>query len=167
MSRRQPRDAAFTEFAAAVAPRLFRSAVLMSGDWHLAQDLVQTTLSQLYVRWGKITRADSPEAYAHGALVKAYLSHKRVRRNSELPSSELGDRATPQHDPAARVIVAEALRILSPLDRAIVVLRYWDDRTVVETALEVGLSSGAVRTRASRALAVLRSELADAKEIDS
>lgn len=150
--------AAFTEFATILTPRLFRTALLMCGDWHLAEDLVQTTLGKMFVAWRKVERADSPEAYARGTLTKTFLSHKRVRRNAELPGIELGvDRAAPI--PPDRLELFDALRTLGPTDRAVVVLRYWNDRTVAETAAEVGISEGAVRTRASRALAVLRVEL--------
>lgn len=149
----------FTAFATAVAPRLFRTALLMCGDWHLAEDLVQTTLAKLFVKWAKVERADVPEAYARGVLTKTFLSHKRVRRNTELPSVDLGaDRAAPE--PPDRLELFEALRTLDALDRAVVVLRYWEDRSVGQTAAEVGLSEGAVRTRASRALSRLRTELA-------
>ncbi len=151
---------AFTEFATVVTPGLFRTALLMCGDWHLAEDLVQTTLAKLYVAWAKVLRANSPGAYARGTLTKVFLSHKRVRRNAELPSVDLGhDRAGPVTPD--RLELFEALRTLQPLDRAVVVLRYWEDRTVGETATEVGLSEGAVRTRASRALGRLRVELSD------
>jgi RNA polymerase sigma-70 factor (sigma-E family) len=149
-------DAAFTEFAAAVTPRLFRSALLMSGDWHLAEDLVQTTLGKLYVAWPKVERAESTDAYAHGTLTKSFLSHKRLRRNAELPAVDLGDQSGSQPDESSRIELLEALRRLDPLDRAVVVLRYWEDRTVADTAHQVGLSDGAVRTRA---LAKLRAEL--------
>ena len=152
-------DAAFTEFAAAVTPRLFRSALLMSGDWHLAEDLVQTTLSKLYIAWPKVEVADSAEAYARGTLTKTFLSHKRLRRSAELPQVDLGDTDAQQTDSAGRLELFEALRRLDPLDRAVVVLRYWEDRTVADTAQQVGLSDGAVRTRASRALARLREDL--------
>lgn len=152
-------DTAFTEFAAAVTPRLFRSALLMSGDWHLAEDLVQTTLGKLYVAWPKVERADSADAYAHGALTKTFLSHKRVRRNAELPHVDLGEAESRHPDASSRLELFEALRQLDPLDRAVVVLRYWEDRTVADTAKQVGLSDGAVRTRASRALAKLRADL--------
>lgn len=148
----------FAEFAVVVTPRLFRTALLMCGDWHLAEDLVQTTLGKLFVSWRKVTSAASPEAYARGTLTKTFLSHKRVRRNAELPSIDLGvDRAAPETPD--RLELFEALRTLDHTDRAVVVLRYWDDRTVAETAHETGLSEGAVRTRASRALARLRVEL--------
>ncbi len=150
--------AAFSEFATVLTPRLFRTALLMCGDWHLAEDLVQTTLGKLFVSWRKVERADSPEAYARGTLTKTFLSHKRVRRNSELPSVDVGlDRAAPES--ADRMELFEALRTLPVLDRAVVVLRYWNDRTVAETAAEVGLTEAAVRTRASRALSRLRTEL--------
>jgi RNA polymerase sigma-70 factor (sigma-E family) len=161
MSRTASREAAFSEFAAAVAPRLFRSALLMCGDWHLAEDLVQTTLGKLYAAWPRVERAQAPEAYARGTLTKTFLSYKRVRRNAETPTVDVGDlaRADPGADAGARLELFAALRTLEPVDRAIVVLRYWEDRSVTETARDVKLSEGAVRTRASRALARLRTEL--------
>lgn len=156
----------FTAFATAMTPRLFRTALLMCGDWHLAEDLVQTTLAKLFVKWSKVERADVPEAYARGVLTKTFLSHKRVRRNAELPSIDLGhDRAAPE--PPDRLELFDALLTLEPLDRAVVVLRYWEDRSVGQTAAEVGLSEGAVRTRASRALARLRTELTDPPAVTS
>lgn len=154
-------DEAFTEFAAVLAPRLFRTALLMCGDWHLAEDLVQTTLAKLYVAWARVEGADSSEAYARGALTKTFLSHVRLRRNSESPTVDLGQGASHSGDMTTRLELFEALRTIAPLDRAVVVLRYWDDRTVAETAHEVGLSEGAVRTRSSRALARLRVVLSD------
>jgi RNA polymerase sigma-70 factor (sigma-E family) len=159
MNRSADREPAFCEFAAAVTPRLFRSALLMCGDWHLAEDLVQTTLGKLYVAWAKVERAEAPEAYARATLTKTFLSYKRVRRNSELPSVDVGDHAQPAPDASMRVELFAALRTLEPIDRAIVVLRYWEDRSVSETARDVRLSEGAVRTRASRALVRLRTQL--------
>ncbi len=162
MTRSTSRDVAFSEFAAATTPRLFRSALLMCGDWHLAEDLVQTTLGKLYAAWPKVERAEAPEAYARGALTKTFLSHKRVRRNAETPTVDLGDAgAEASTDASTRLELFAALRTLEPLDRAVVVLRYWEDRSVSETARDVGLSEGAVRTRSSRALARLRAELSD------
>jgi RNA polymerase sigma-70 factor (sigma-E family) len=161
VSRAASREAAFSEFAAAVAPRLFRSALLMCGDWHLAEDLVQTTLGKLYVAWPRVERADAPEAYARGTLTKTFLSYKRVRRNAETPTMDVGDlaRVDSGADAGARLELFAALHTLTPVDRAIVVLRYWEDRSVSETARDVKLSEGAVRTRASRALVRLRTEL--------
>jgi RNA polymerase sigma-70 factor (sigma-E family) len=155
----------FTAFATTLTPRLFRTALLMCGDWHLAEDLVQTTLAKLFVKWARVQRADVPEAYARGVLTKTFLSHKRVRRNAELPGIDLGDQQAPETPD--RLELFEALRTLDPLDRAVVVLRYWEDRSVGQTAAEIGLSEGAVRTRASRALVRLRAELSDPPEASS
>lgn len=160
-SRTSEDDTAYTEFATVMAPRLFRTALLMCGDWHLAEDLVQTTLAKMYVGWGKVRRADVPEAYARGTLTKTFLSHQRIRRNAEMPTVDLGDAQAASGLTSERVELFEALRKLEVLDRAVVVLRYWEDRTVADTAAEVGLSEGAVRTRASRALGRLRTELSD------
>src|SRR5262245_55048540 len=122
----------FTAFATAMTPRLFRTALLMCGDWHLAEDLVQTTLAKVFVKWAKVERSDVPEAYVRGVLTKTFLSHKRVRRNAELPSIDLGhDRAAPESPD--RLELFEALRILDRIDRAVIVLRYWEDRSVGQT----------------------------------
>lgn len=155
--------AEFTEFATAVTPRLFRSALLLCGDWQRAEDLVQTTLAKLYVSWGKVHRADSPQAYAHGTLTKTFLSHQRVRRNSETPTDTMSEGFAAASDPALRLDLLAALRLLDQMDRTIVVLRYWEDRSVAETAAQVGLTESAVRTRSSRALAKLRDTLAPSK----
>jgi RNA polymerase sigma factor (sigma-70 family) len=122
---------------------------------------VQTTLGKLYVAWPRVQKADSQEAYARGALTKTFLSHVRARRNSEQPAPDLGVDIAASADVTSRVELFDALRTLDPLDRAIVVLRYWNDRSVDETATEVAISPAAVRTRASRALAKLRTQLAD------
>lgn len=152
----------FTEFASLIAPRLFRSALLLCGDWQLAEDLVQTTLAKLYVAWGKVRKADSQDAYAHGTLTKTFLSHKRVRRNSEMPTEKVVDWFSSARDPDLRMDLFEALSSLDKEDRTIVVLRYWEDRSVSETARQLNITEGAVRTKASRAMAKLRETLAPA-----
>src|SRR5260370_9134511 len=78
----------FGEFAAAQAGQLFRIAYLMCGDWHEAEDLVQTALAKLYVAWGRASRADNVGSYARSVLVNAYLSSRRLRRRGELPVAE-------------------------------------------------------------------------------
>lgn len=153
----------FTEFVHATGPRLHRAAVLMTGDPHLAEDLVQTTYTKLFVAWKKVQRAGNPVGYARTTLTHVFLSHRRVKRNSELPSDDLPDAGT--HDPAIeRLDLLAALRTLPETDRAILVLRYWEGLTVAETATEVGLSEIAVRSRASRAAARIRPLLAETLE---
>ncbi|GAA2427043.1 SigE family RNA polymerase sigma factor [Streptomyces glaucus] len=155
----------FQGFARAVTPRLFRSALLMSGDWHLAEDLVQTALGKVFASWSRVRRADSPDAYAHTVLMRSYISHKRLRRSSEQPVAALPDTADASAaDNALRLTLLAALRELPPRDRAVVVLRYWEDRSVQETASALGMTQSSVRNRSSRALARLRKVIGDGRD---
>ncbi|MEW1696605.1 SigE family RNA polymerase sigma factor [Streptomyces sp. NPDC093249] len=158
---RQSRADEFLEFASARSGHLFRSACLLtSGDTHLAEDLTQETLGRMYVLWGRTARIGNPAAYAQTVLVRTFLSHRRRRSATERPLGELPDRAPDDgQDPALRIALLDALAGLAPKDRAVVVLRYWEDRSVEETADALHVSSAAVRTRSSRALAKLRQRL--------
>ncbi|GAA0615812.1 SigE family RNA polymerase sigma factor [Streptomyces crystallinus] len=158
---RQTRTEEFLEFASGRANHLFRSACLLtSGDTHLAEDLVQETLGRMYALWGRVSRIDNPAAYAQTILVRTFLTHRRRRSADERPLGELPDHAvTTAGDPALRLALLDALARLAPKDRAVVVLRYWEDRSVEETAEAMRVSSAAVRTRSVRALAKLREQL--------
>ncbi|MFJ8310861.1 MULTISPECIES: SigE family RNA polymerase sigma factor [unclassified Streptomyces] len=151
----------FLEFASGRADQLFRSACLLtSGDTHLAEDLVQETLGRMYVLWGRISKVDNPAGYAQTVLVRTFLTHRRRRSATERPLGELPDRAAATgEDPALRVALLDALGQLAPKDRAVIVLRYWEDRSIEETADAMNVSSAAVRTRSVRALAKLRDRL--------
>ncbi|MFF2080767.1 SigE family RNA polymerase sigma factor [Kitasatospora sp. NPDC058162] len=158
--RRAEESAEFESFAHSRGQRLFRTALLLCGDWHLAEDLAQVTLAKLYAAWPKVRRADNQDAYARSTLVRSYLSHRRLRRSGERPAiGELPEGAAPGDDPALRVTLLTALAELPPRDRAVLVLRYWEDRSVEETAGELGLSAGAVRAQSLRALKRLRAVL--------
>jgi RNA polymerase sigma-70 factor (sigma-E family) len=153
---------AYKDFAAVRAGHLFRSACLLTGgDTHLAEDLVQETLGRMYVVWGRERTVDNPAGYAQTVLVRTFLTHQRRRSSQERPAAVLPDRATTDADgdAALRVTLLTALAALAPKDRAVLVLRYWEDRSVEETAAVLRSSSGAVRTRATRALAQLRRRL--------
>ncbi|MFE2041975.1 SigE family RNA polymerase sigma factor [Streptomyces sp. NPDC059477] len=157
----------FQGFARAATPRLFRSALLMSGDWHLSEDLVQTALGKIFSSWSRARRADNLEAYAHTVLMRTYLSHRRLRRSSEHPVAALPELSTATAtapDTALRVTLLAALAELPPRDRAVVVLRYWEDRSVEETASVLGMTRGSVRNRSSRALARLRRTIGDGQD---
>lgn len=158
---RKAQTEAYLEFAAARAGNLFRSACLLAGgDTHLAEDLVQETLGRMYVVWGRMTRVGNPAAYAQTVLVRAFLTHQRRRSSKETPSAELPDRAAgPGDDTTLRLTLLAALSRLSPKDRAVLVLRYWEDRSIEETAAALDATPGAVRTRSTRALGRLRAEL--------
>ncbi|WP_431679265.1 SigE family RNA polymerase sigma factor [Kitasatospora sp. KL5] len=164
------RDEEFLDFAATRSSHLYRSACLLTGgDTHLAEDLVQETLGKMYAVWrpggGRrpgTRRIDNPAAYAQGVLYRLFLTHVRRRSSSERPVGELPDRPGPDRDSSLRLTLIEALADLSPRDRAVLVLRYWEDVSVEETAELLDASPGAVRTQTSRALGRLRLLLGDA-----
>ena len=166
MRRRADTDTEFTEFLAARSGQLYRSAYLLTTSPHSAEDLLQTTLAKSYSAWGRVRRADDPVAYVHGVLIKTFLSERRKRSSSELPVAEPGllgrlDRAATSSDPTDRVALMTALARLAPLDRAVVVLRFWEDRSVAQTAADLDLSEAAVKNRSLRALRTLRELLAE------
>jgi RNA polymerase sigma-70 factor (sigma-E family) len=146
----------FRDFVGARAPSLLRAAWLLTGDGHKAEDLLQTVLTQLWLRWSSVR--DNPEAYARRMLYTTYVSWWRRRWRAETPTKILPDHADRDRiaDSDQRAVVSAALAQLSRRQRAVVILRYLDDRSVEETATVLGCSPGAVKTHASRALAVLR-----------
>jgi RNA polymerase sigma-70 factor (sigma-E family) len=164
--RRADTDTEFTEFLTARSGQLYRSAYLLTTSPHSAEDLLQTSLAKSYAAWGRVRRADDPVAYVHGVLIKTFLSERRKRSSSELPVAEPGllarlDRAAASPDPTDRVALMTALARLAPLDRAVVVLRFWEDRSVAQTAADLDLSEAAVKNRSLRALRALRELLAE------
>lgn len=163
-------DAEFTEFVSQQSDRLYRSAYLLTTSPHAAEDLLQSTLAKIFASWRRLRTTDDPVAYSHRILLNAFLSERRLRRSSELPVGELPERhaagtATPSSDLADRVTLMAALAELAPLDRAVVVLRYWHDLSITTTAADLNLTESAVKSRSSRALHRLRDLLADDIEI--
>jgi RNA polymerase sigma-70 factor (sigma-E family) len=155
---RQGRADEYAEFAAARAGHLYRSACLLTaGDTHLAEDLVQETFGRLYLRWGRLSRVDNPAAYAQTVLTRAFLAHQRRRSSTERVTDRMPDLpGTNGGDAPLRLTLLDALSRLPAKDRAVIVLRYWEDRSVEQTADVLGVSSAAVRTRCVRALGRLR-----------
>jgi RNA polymerase sigma-70 factor (sigma-E family) len=147
----------FKAFAASRWPGLVRLAFGLTGDRWLAEDIAQTALARTYVAWRRVSRADDPDAYVRRILVNASNRRFRRRRVTEQPG-ELPD--TPVDGPAdlvgERAALLAALRQLPPRQRAVIVLRYWQDLTDAQIAAALGCSSGTVRSQLSRALAKLR-----------
>ncbi|SEG72943.1 RNA polymerase sigma-70 factor, sigma-E family [Thermomonospora echinospora] len=157
-------DEEYLEFASARSGHLFRTACLLTGDWHLAEDLVQETLGKVYRSWRKVSRADNPAAYSEAILVRTFLSHRRRRSSAERPTASLPDRpgtGDAVDGTALRMTLLDGLARLPVQDRAVLVLRFWEDRSVSETATVLHLSAGAVRNRSMRALERLREVLGD------
>jgi RNA polymerase sigma-70 factor (sigma-E family) len=157
-------EAEYQDFVIARWPRLVRTAYLLTGDRHLAEDLAQTALTRAYQGWHRVRDSDNPDAYVHRILVRCNASRFRKRRVVE----QLGDvpetaSGGPGHGGDHAATVAErrallgALRELPPRQRAIVVLRFWSDLSERETADVVGCSVGTVKSQTHRALARLRS----------
>jgi RNA polymerase sigma-70 factor (sigma-E family) len=151
----------FEEFARAHTPRLYRTAWLLAGDSHHAEDLVQETLGKLYRSWQRLRHVDNIPAYAHTVLTRTYISQRRRRSWAEHPTAAIPDRADRQGDPELRLSLQRALAELPPLDRAVLVLRFFEDRSVEQVARDLGKNAGAVRTRTSRALNRLRTVLGE------
>lgn len=157
-------DEEFTSFVASASAQLHRKAWLLTTSSSAAEDLLQSALAKAYVHWRRVSAADDPTAYVSGIVLKTFLSERRRRSSTEVAVAEVDDAAANGDDPALRLTLLAALRTLAPLDRAVVVLRYWEDRSVEETAAALHLSSAAVKNRSLRALASLRTQLADARE---
>lgn len=154
------RDEEFVDFAAAHAVGLRRTAYLMCRDWHLAQDLTQTTLAKLYAAWGRIDWLDNPAAYAKKILLRTYLDHQRRRRSREVIVASVPDIGV-DASPDLRLTLLDALGRLSARDRAIVVLRYWEDLSIETVADLVGVSVSVVKTQSMRSLLRLRELLGE------
>ncbi|MBC9734662.1 SigE family RNA polymerase sigma factor [Nocardioides marmotae] len=160
---RPPSDAAFGELVHATWPSLYRTAYLLLGDHAEAEDLVQTALAKTYASWSRVRTPEAAPAYARTVLVNTAASwfRKRGWRN-ERPTSELPEAAAPAGDLADRPTLLAALAQLAPRQRAVVVLRYYDDLPVAEVARALGCSEGTVKSQTSDALARLRTLLGDA-----
>ena len=147
----------FQAFVRSRGAHLYRTACLLAGgDSHLAEDLVQETLGRMYAKWGRRRRIENPTGYAQTTLVNTFISMRRKKSSTELPTALLAERGGRQEDLALRLTLLGALGQLPELDRAVVVLRFWEDRSIEDTALALRLTPSAVRSRSSRALARVR-----------
>ncbi|WP_255949917.1 SigE family RNA polymerase sigma factor [Streptomyces odontomachi] len=155
-------DCEFTRFVATRWRALTHTAFLLTGDFHEAEDLVQTTLARVYPHWRRI-RSETAEHYVRRALVNANRSRHRRRRIVHFLLPVLPDTRPAREDGTGVGGVAEhdaLVRVLSQLprrQRAVLVLRYCEDLSAEETADILGCSVGTVKSQASRALAKLRS----------
>jgi RNA polymerase sigma-70 factor (sigma-E family) len=153
----------FEGFAEATADRLRNHAYGMCRDWHLAQDLTQTALTKLYLVWGRASQADNIEAYAHTIVLRVYLDHRRLRSSAER-TSERPPEIAYRDNPDLRLAMLDAVARLPARDRAIVLLRFWEDCSVERVADILGIPISMVKTQTRRSLAKLR-ELLGAEQV--
>jgi RNA polymerase sigma-70 factor (sigma-E family) len=162
------------EFALFVQAReraLQRTAWMLTGDWALAEDLVQTALARSWLRWDRITRRDDPEIYVRRAMINTWLTWRRRSWRGERASAELPDSAAPGDlaaQVAAREVVRQVLAKLTDKQRAVLVLRVVDDLSEAQVAQVLGCALGTVKSTMSQALAKLRgdSKLAELMEAE-
>jgi RNA polymerase sigma-70 factor (sigma-E family) len=152
------RDETFSEFFAARAPALRRTAYLIVRDWHGAEDVTQLGFARLYLVWPRV-RPETLEAYARKIVVNEALGWLRRRRRDHV-TDVLPDEAV-QAPAETPLDVGRALGLLPSQQRAIIALRFLDDLSVAEVARILDLAEGTVKSQTSRALATLRAHVPD------
>jgi RNA polymerase sigma-70 factor (sigma-E family) len=161
---RRSDDDEFRKFARTHASPLRSSAYLLCGDWHLAEDLVQTALIKLHGAWPRVTRRHQPVSYVRKILLRVWLDERRrpwrraERHDGSVP--EMADLAAGpaalQEEATLRAELFGVLAALAPRQRAVLVLRYFESLSVNETAVALGCSEGTVKSQTAKALAAIR-----------
>lgn len=158
-SPRASRDAEFEQYMAARQPSLLRTAYLLTGDRHSAEDLVQSALAKLYLSWDKVQRREHLDGYVRRILVNEHNSlWRRAWKRREVVTDELPDDVgvADRHDHGERSALWDFVHGLPRKQRAVVVLRFYEELSEPEVAEVLGVSVGTVKSQCSRALAALR-----------
>jgi RNA polymerase sigma-70 factor (sigma-E family) len=154
-------DRDFTTYVGQRRLQLFRTACLLCGDPHQAEDIVQDALARLYAAWPRACRANNLDGYVRRIVINSHLNQARRPWRRERVAADLGERPTPVHLPTEDLqVMWAALRDLPLGQRKVVVLRHYLGLSVEETAADLGLSTGTVKSQTSDALAALRRTLA-------
>lgn len=162
------KDEAFAEYFVARSDSMRGTAYLLCGDWHRAEDLVQAAFTKLYLAWNRVSRHETLDGYVRQILVRTFLDERRlgwwrrVRLTASLPDS--GSVTPPAsgsvaNDADDRLDLMAALATVPRRQRAVLILRYWEDLSVEETAALLNCSAGTVKSQAARGLATLRTRL--------
>ncbi|MDG4760216.1 SigE family RNA polymerase sigma factor [Micromonospora sp. WMMD710] len=164
MASRDSLEEEFREFVAARSPALLRTAYLLAGDWATAEDLLQTALTKTYLAWKRLGGIEAVEPYARRVMVNTSTSWWRRRWHGERPTEVLPERAGVDEieQQLDRDLLWRHLRELPTRQRAVLVLRYYEDMSEAQTAAMLDISPGTVKSQASRALATLRRRLGSA-----
>lgn len=157
-------EADFAEFVASSSARLFRAAYALCGDSALAQDAVQAALTSAYLSWARVRAAENPEAYVRRMAVNQLLGWRRRKAwHVERSYGDVPDTALTSHEERVADVDAvwRALATLPPRQRAVLVLRYYEDMTEADIADTLGIRPGTVKSQASAALGRLRRAVGD------
>ncbi len=149
-------DIACRDYVTHRLEQLRRVAYLLCGDWYAADDLVSTVLVKLFVSWRRISRVEHLDAYVRGMLANAWLDEHRRPWRRERTGLPVLEQPVWDDDPADRPDLGALLRTLGPRQRAVLVLRFYCDQSVEQTAQALGVSTGTVKSQSARALAALR-----------
>jgi len=153
----------YREYVAARLDPLRRTAYLLCGDWHTADDLVSTALVKLLRHWRRVSGMDNPDAYVRRTLLRAWLDERRRPWRREHAWEFVPDRVAQGSGTDGvddRLTILALLADLPPKRRAVLVLRYFCDLSVEETARELGCAEGTVKSQTARAIEALRARLA-------
>lgn len=152
----------FADFVRQRSTPMLRTAWLLTGgDWALAEDLAQAAFSEVWRHWPRVSVMDAPEAYAHKVMLNTFLSWRRRRWMTEISTERIVvSRATTGGFATVdmREVLRHALGQLTAKQRAVIALRYFEDRSEAETAAIMGCTVGTVKSQASRAIAKLRKQ---------
>ncbi|MFD6563129.1 SigE family RNA polymerase sigma factor [Micromonospora profundi] len=164
MASRDPLEEEFRDFVAARSAALLRTAYLLTGDWATAEDLLQTALTKTYLAWKRLGGIEAVEPYARRVMVNTSTSWWRRRWHGERPTEVLPERAGVDEieQQLDRDLLWRHLKALPNRQRAVLVLRYYEDMSEAQTAAMLDISPGTVKSQASRALATLRRRMGSA-----
>ncbi len=154
-------EAAFRDYVTGRMERLRRTAYLLCHDWHMADDLVSVTLDKLFRRWRRATELADLDAYTHRILLNAWLDERRRPWRREFTRDRVPDGPAPPAAPGDEQGLLALLRTLPAHQRAVLVLRFYCDLSVEETADTLGLPTGTVKSQTSRGLDALRTVITE------
>ena len=158
----RPMEDDFRDFVTARSAALLRTAYLLAGDWATAEDLLQTALTKTYLAWKRLGQIEAIEPYARRVLVNTATSWWRRRWHGERPTEFLPERAAPDRldEQLDRDALWRHVKALPARQRAVLVLRFYEDMSEAQTAAMLNISAGTVKSQTSRALGTLRQRLA-------
>jgi RNA polymerase sigma-70 factor (sigma-E family) len=164
-SHRERREAEYVDYVASRQRYLRRIAYALCGDWHQAEDLLQIALTKLYVAWPRVHRDGREDAYVRQILVRTNIDDHRRARNRESPGLDGHHEVAPDAVSvvADRSELFDALQRLPQMQRKAVLLRHWLDLSVEQTAAELGIGPGTVKSHTSRGLAALQTALSGSR----